>query len=125
MGPARTHRVTRAIVLGTVVAVGSGLGGCKTESMSAYAYEDGHPNQKYPFNEVKKRARGLRPGMSRSEVLITLGSPAEVHGNTWVYLPPKPGIVMPTELLEVRFRSGRYVSHEFKAIVFGQRPVPK
>jgi outer membrane protein assembly factor BamE (lipoprotein component of BamABCDE complex) len=125
MGPAGRHFVTRALVLGTVVAVGPGLGGCKTESMSAYAYDDGHPNQKYAFNEVKKRAKGLRPGMSRSEVLITLGSPAETHGNTWVYLPEKPGYVMPTELLEVRFQSGRYVSREFKAIVFGQRPVPK
>jgi outer membrane protein assembly factor BamE (lipoprotein component of BamABCDE complex) len=125
MGPARKHFVTRALVLGTVGAVGPGLGGCKTESVSAYAYEDGHPNQKYAFNEVKKRAKGLRPGMSRSEVLITLGSPAETHGSTWVYLPPKPGYVVPTELLEVRFQSGRYVSHEFRAIVFGQRPVPK
>ena len=76
MGPRRTHHVTCALVLGTVVAVGPGLAGCKTESMSAYAYEDGHPKQKYAFNEVKKRAKALRPGMSRSDVLITLGSPS-------------------------------------------------
>ncbi len=125
MRPGRTHFVTRALVLGAALAVGPGLGGCKTESMSAYAYDDGHPNQKYAFKEVKKRAKALRPGMSRSDVLITLGSAAEVHGNTWVYLPPKPGYVVPTELLDVRFQSGRYVSHEFKAIVFGQRPVPQ
>ncbi len=125
MRPGRTHFVTRALVLGAALAVGPGLGGCKTESMSPYAYDDGHPNQKYAFSEVKKRAKGLRPGMPRSDVLITLGSPAEVRGNTWVYLPPKPGYVVPTELLEVRFQSGRYVSHEFKAIVFGQRPVPQ
>jgi hypothetical protein len=125
MGSVRVHDVTRALLLGTVVAVGPALGGCKTESMNAYAYEDGHPNQKYAFSEVKKRARGLRAGMSRSEVLITLGSPAEIRGNTWVYLPPKPGYVVPTELLEVRFERGRYVAHEFKVILFGQRPVPE
>ena len=125
MASRRRHHVTRALVLGAVAAVGSGVGGCKTESMSTYAYEGGHPNQKYAFAEVKKRARALRPGMSRSDVLITLGSPAEIRGGTWVYLPSTPGYVMPSELLEVRFQSGRYVSHEFRPIVFGQRPVPQ
>ena len=125
MGPARTHRVTRALVLGTVVAILPGLGGCKTESMDPYVYAEGHPKQKYEFKEVKRRSRSLRPGLPRGEVLITLGSPAEVRGDTWVYLPEKTGYILPTELLEVRFQSGRYVSHEFKAIVFGQRPVPK
>ncbi len=125
MGQRRTQRVRRVLVLGTVAVVLAVAAGCKTESMSPYVYEGGHPKQKYEFKEVKRRARGLRPGMPRSEVLIALGSPAEVHGDTWVSLPQNPGYVIPTELLEVRFRSGRYSSHEFKAIVFGQRPVPQ
>ena len=73
------QHVTRALVLGAAVAILPGLGGCKTESMSGYAYEDGHPKQKYELKEVKKRVKGLRPGMPRGEVLIMLGSPAEVN----------------------------------------------
>jgi outer membrane protein assembly factor BamE (lipoprotein component of BamABCDE complex) len=125
MIPPRQHRVLRALALGAVAAAGPGLGGCKTESMDPYVYADGHPKQKYEFKEVKRRTRSLRPGMPRSEVLITLGSPAEVRGDTWVYLPEQAGYILPTELLEVRFQGGRYVTHEFKAIVFGQRPVSK
>jgi hypothetical protein len=117
-------RAGAAFVLGPVLLVTVIGGGCKTEPMDPYVYAEGHPKQKYEFKEVKRRARSLRPGMPRGEVLITLGSPAEVRGDTWVYLPEKAGYVLPTELLEVRFQSGRYVSHEFKAIVFGQRPVP-
>jgi outer membrane protein assembly factor BamE (lipoprotein component of BamABCDE complex) len=93
--------------------------------MSAYVYSEGHPKQKYEFKEVKRRVKELRPGMTRTEVLIALGSPAEVRGDTWVYLPDETGYIIPTELLEVRFRGAGYVAHEFKAVVFGRRPAPQ
>ena len=54
--------------------------------------------------------------------MIRLGSPAEMRGNTWIYLPEKPGFLVPRELLEVRFERGVFVSYEFKPIVFGRTP---
>ncbi|MCH7797453.1 MAG: hypothetical protein IID28_03270 [Planctomycetes bacterium] len=54
--------------------------------------------------------------------MIRLGSPAEMRGNTWIYLPEKPGFLVPRELLEVRFERGVFVSYELKPIVFGRTP---
>jgi outer membrane protein assembly factor BamE (lipoprotein component of BamABCDE complex) len=116
--------VKRGLVA-ALVAAAAGSAGCKTESMNAYVYEGGHPKQKYEFKEIKSRVKGLRPGMLKSEVFIHLGSPAEDHGATWVYLPDETGYILPTELLEVRFERNRYVSHEFKAVIFGRRPTPE
>lgn len=121
MSARRTGRMTA--VAAAVIAVVSGC--AKTQPMDAYVYEGGHPKQKYDFQEVKRRVKGLRPGMSKSEVFIHLGSPAEDHGSTWVYLPDETGYVLPTELLEVRFEGRMYVSHEFRPVIFGRRPAPK
>jgi outer membrane protein assembly factor BamE (lipoprotein component of BamABCDE complex) len=100
--------------------------GCATsEPMNAYVYNGGHPKQKYDLPQIRKRVKALRPGMPKSEVFILLGSPAEDHGTTWVYLPDETGYILPTELLEVRFERNRYVSHEFRPVVFGRRPAPK
>jgi outer membrane protein assembly factor BamE (lipoprotein component of BamABCDE complex) len=125
VGPARNNIDRHGLVVALVAAVVTGVSGCKTESMNAYVYEGGHPKQKYEFKEVKSRVKGLRPGMLKSEVFIHLGSPAEDHGTIWVYLPDETGYILPTELLEVRFERNRYVSHEFRSVVFGQRPAPK
>ena len=47
-------RAGTAFVLGSVVMVAGLGGGYKSEAMSPYAYEDGHPKQKYEFKEVKR-----------------------------------------------------------------------
>ena len=115
--------IARAAAIAALIAVTAGC--ARTEPMDAYVYEGGNPRQKYDFPDVKKRVKGLRPGMFKSEVFIHLGSPAEDHGSTWVYLPDETGYVLPTQILEVRFERNQYVSHEFRSVIFGQRPAPQ
>ncbi len=97
-------------------------GGCRTESAKTGFYDQGHPRQKYQYKEVRALVKKLPRGTPRHEVMIRLGSPAEMRGNTWIYLPEKPGFLVPRELLEVRFERGVFVSYELKPIVFGRTP---
>ena len=82
-------------------------------------------NQRYTFSEVKRRTANLIPGMSRRDVLIRLGSPAHRAGDDWVYLPERPGVILPAEALRVRFERGRYTNHAYEPIILGERlPMP-
>jgi hypothetical protein len=97
------------------------LAGCATESVEMVAYEGPPPGQKYTMDEVLGRAEELEPGMSKLDVMMTLGSPAETRGDVWVYLPNEPGIVLPEWALEVEFERGRYVEHSRQPVVVGER----
>jgi len=77
-------------------------------------------NQKYDLNEVKKRAKHLRRGMSKYHVLITLGSPAEKSYDKWVYRSSRAGLLLPTDRLHVQFQSGRYVRHGTGLVILGE-----
>ena len=80
-------------------------------------------NQKYEFDEVVERAGELRDGLSRAQVLLMLGSPAEKDegGNVWVYLPERPGVLIPARALRLEFENGRLIDHGYRSIVLGQR----
>ena len=115
-----TVPTSRRAAIGLVIAlVLGGVGGCQTEQMEGTYYTQGHPNQKYSYNEVKKRVKKLQPGMPRSQVMIELGSPAENRGNLWLYHSGQPGFF--GSALHVVFQNGVYVSHEYKSIVLGQK----
>ncbi len=110
-----------ALIVSVLVCLAA-TGGCRTESANTEFYVQGHPRQKYEYKEVRRLVKKLARGTPRHQVMIRLGSPAEMRGNTWIYLPEKPGFLVPRELLEVRFERGVFVSYDFKPIVFGRTP---
>lgn len=97
------------------------VAGCSTESVDMAAYEGAPPGQRYTMDEVLERAKRLEPGMSELDVMMTLGSPAEVRGEVWVYLPSSPGVLLPKWALEVEFDNGRYVDHSRQPVIIGER----
>ncbi|MFT7485036.1 MAG: outer membrane protein assembly factor BamE (lipoprotein component of BamABCDE complex) [Candidatus Paceibacteria bacterium] len=80
-------------------------------------------NQRYEFSEVTRQADKLKVGMSKYEVLMLLGSPAEKSKRTdvWVYLPERAAVIIPGRALRLQFRDGLLESHGYHAIVLGGR----
>ncbi|MFT5051660.1 MAG: outer membrane protein assembly factor BamE (lipoprotein component of BamABCDE complex) [Chlamydiales bacterium] len=80
-------------------------------------------NQALDFDEVKDNAERLMEGMTKTQVQVLLGSPAEKSssGNVWVYLPERPAVVVPGRALQLKFEGGRLVEHGFRAIVLGAK----
>ncbi len=105
-----------ALIVCTLIGVAA-MGSCQTGSANA---TDRHPSQKYTYDDVRRAVRKLPTGTPRHEVMLRLGSPAEMRGNTWVYLPQDTGFLIPREMLEVTFVGGVFASYTFKPIVFGQ-----
>ncbi len=97
----------------------AGMRGCTTGSAEA---TDRHPFQKYAYDDVRRAVKQLPAGTPRHEVMLRLGSPAEIRGNTWIYLPQDTGFLIPREMLEVTFTGGVFASYTFKPILFGQTP---
>ncbi len=80
-------------------------------------------NQRYEYSRVKEYAERLEKGLTMYQVLMILGSPAEkaMRGDVWVYLPERPGILVPASALKLEFREGRLYDYGYHAIVLGQR----
>jgi outer membrane protein assembly factor BamE (lipoprotein component of BamABCDE complex) len=78
--------------------------------------------QKFEYDVVKQRAEQLQVGMSKLQVIILLGSPAETSasGDIWAYLPERPAVLLPASGLRLVFQNNLLQSHEFTTIVFGQ-----
>src|SRR5262249_23558290 len=59
-------------------------------------------------SDVEKAAEKLREGMSKSQVILLLGSPAEKSdsGDVWVYLPERYAILIPARALRLEFENG-------------------
>jgi len=78
--------------------------------------------QRFKYDEVKKRAKGLEEGMTRLQVLLALGSPAEKSedGAVWIYLPERPGILIPADALRLEFQGDYLKSHGYRPILLGQ-----
>jgi outer membrane protein assembly factor BamE (lipoprotein component of BamABCDE complex) len=79
-------------------------------------------NQRHPFDDVEKNAEQLKDGMSKTQAMMLLGSPAEQSddGNTWVYLPERPAVLIPSRALRLEFKDGVLVKHGHRLIVLGQ-----
>ena len=76
--------------------------------------------QKYELSEVRKRAKELKPGMSKGQVLIILGSPAIKAQSHWDYVDNRPGAIIPAMTLRIEFdEAGVYVKKRDVAVVFG------
>lgn len=113
----------KSVIAGFVVAVLVSLAavGCAADEALTADQAQATASQKYDFEYVKRQSSQLEPGMSKAEVLILLGSPAQREAAKWVYLPTRSGLLVPAEAMVVRFIEGRYDSHRFEPIVLGER----
>jgi outer membrane protein assembly factor BamE (lipoprotein component of BamABCDE complex) len=77
--------------------------------------------QKFEFATVERRAEKLQEGMTKLDVLLLLGSPAEKSDDSdiWVYLPERPAVLIPSRALRLEFEKNILVKHGFSAIVLG------
>ncbi|MHC5065615.1 MAG: outer membrane protein assembly factor BamE domain-containing protein [Planctomycetota bacterium] len=80
-------------------------------------------NQRHEYSVVKENAKQLKTGMSKMDVLLLLGSPAEKErfGDVWIYLPERAAVLIPSSALKLEFESNKLVKHDYETIVFGQR----
>jgi len=89
--------------------------------------ETGQPiprgDQKFPFEQVEKAAEKLKVGMSKYDVLLQLGSPAEKDeaNGLWVYLPERYGILIPARALRLEFKDNVLQDFGYRPIVLGAR----
>ncbi len=80
-------------------------------------------DQKYEFETVQRRAEKLHTSMTKLDVLMLLGSPAEKSddGDIWVYLPERPAVLVPSRALRLEFDRDILVKHGYSPIVLGQQ----
>lgn len=78
--------------------------------------------QTYEFAIVEKNAEQLKAGMNKYDVLALLGAPAQAsnNGDTWIYLPERAAVLIPSRGLRLEFNNGVLVKHGYSAIVLGQ-----
>ena len=105
-----------------LVLAAAALGACVTQNTETGEYIP-RGNQRYEFSKVEKAAERLQDGMSKAQVLMLLGSAAEMddQGNTWIYLPERYGILIPARALQLEFKDGVLVSHGYRPIVLGAK----
>ena len=79
-------------------------------------------DQRYEFSHVERNAKKLKEGMTKTNCLMLLGSPAERSrsGDTWVYLPERPAVLIPGRALRLVFEGNRLTKHGYRAIILGQ-----
>jgi len=78
-------------------------------------------NQRYPWEKVKELAKSLKKDMIKSQVLLLMGTPAEIdkEDNQWIYLPERYGILIPAEALQLDFNGVVLVDFGYRPIVLG------
>ncbi|MDG1490864.1 MAG: hypothetical protein P8R43_03165 [Planctomycetota bacterium] len=78
-------------------------------------------DQRYKFSTVKEYSKDLKQGMTKLQVLSTVGSPAEKseRGDVWVYLPERSAILIPSKALKLHFEDNALTEFGFHAIVLG------
>ena len=96
------------------------LCGCTAEDQAEPLRTYSTRKQLNEYDKVKSLLPRLSVGMSSLDVLLILGAPASKEGQTWIYLPERPGFFIPAESLKVQFDRGRYSGHEFVPIVLGE-----
>jgi outer membrane protein assembly factor BamE (lipoprotein component of BamABCDE complex) len=100
----------------------AGTSSCVTENTTTGEMVP-RENQRYPWAKVKELAERLEIGMTKSQVLMIMGSPAETDeaGNQWVYLPERYGVLIPAQALRLEFKGLELVEHGYRPIVLGAR----
>ena len=98
------------------------LASCVTQDMNTGKMVP-RGQQGMQFSDVEKAAENLKEGMTRAQVMLMLGSPAERSddGNVWVYLPERYAILIPARALRLEFKDGVLTDHGYRPIVLGAR----
>jgi outer membrane protein assembly factor BamE (lipoprotein component of BamABCDE complex) len=80
-------------------------------------------NQRYPWDKVVELAKNLKNGMTKPQVLLLMGSPAEMdtESNLWIYLPERYAILIPAQALRLEYKDNVLVDFGYRAIVLGTR----
>ena len=80
-------------------------------------------NQRYPWDKVVELAKNLKVGMTKPQVLLLMGSPAEMdpEDNLWIYLPERYGILIPAQALRLEYKDNMLTDFGYRTIVLGQR----
>jgi len=122
MIPTLQLRRTAPLALLASLALFAGTSACVTENMTTGEMVP-RGNQRYPWDKVKELAKNLEDGMTKSGVLLLMGSPAETNeaGDQWVYLPERYGILIPAEALHLQFKDATLVEHGYRPIILGAR----
>ena len=98
------------------------LAGCVTEDPKTGTLlpRDG---QKLTFDVVQRNAEKLHTGMSKLDVHLLLGSPAEKDEaeDLWIYLPERYAVLVPARALRLEFRDRVLVDFGYRPIVLGTR----
>lgn len=94
--------------------------GCVTENTTTGEMVP-RGNQRYPWDKVKELAKGLKKGMTKAQVMMQMGTPAEIDKdeNQWIYLPERYGILIPTEALRLEFKDLVLEDFGYRPIVLG------
>lgn len=112
---------SRALACATIL-LATVLGGCVTEN-TATGENIPRGKQRYEFSKVEEAAEHLQDGMTKLQVLLLLGSAAEMDesGDVWIYLPERYAILIPARALQLEFKNDVLVSHGYRAIVLGTK----
>jgi len=105
-----------------LLAAVCGTSSCVTENLTTGEVVP-RGDQKLPFEKVEANAEKLREGMSPTQVVMLLGSPAEKsdNDNVWIYLPERYAILIPARALRLEFKDRVLVDHGYRPIVLGAR----
>lgn len=111
---------SRLLARALLLACAFATAGCVTENLTTGEVVP-RGEQKFPFEKVEKYAEKLQLGMSKTQVMVLLGSPAEQDqkGDVWVYLPERYAVVIPARALRVEFRDRLLVEFGYRPIVLG------
>ncbi len=112
----------RHAILIALCGLALSLASCVTENVSTGKMVP-RGSQGMQFSDVEKAAENLRNGMSRAQVMLLLGSPAEQSddGDVWVYLPERYAILIPARALRLEFKNGALDDFGYRPIVLGAR----
>ena len=119
--PAVIARRSRSAFLAAFVVL-AGATSCVSENVeTGEAIPRG--DQRYPWDTVVEKAKKLEKGMTKTQVMMLLGSPAEVdkEDNLWIYLPERYAILVPAEALRLEFKETVLADFGYRPIVLGAR----
>jgi outer membrane protein assembly factor BamE (lipoprotein component of BamABCDE complex) len=115
-----SHVSIHAFVLLVALTAISGSTACVTQKADTGEMVP-RGDQRYEWSKVKELAKQLKDGMTKTQVMMLMGSPAEVDetDNQWIYLPERYAILVPAQALQLDFKDRILVKHGYRAIVLG------
>jgi hypothetical protein len=113
---ARASRPALLVLLGLFASTSS----CVTENTTTGEMVP-RGKQRYPWDTVVELAKQLQKGMTKPQVMMLMGSPAEIdtEDNHWIYLPERYAILIPGQFLQLDFEGAVLSDFGYRPIVLG------